>query len=233
MDREFGAPHGTAPELAGYFKKYWPLAVTGLAYNLGIWIDKIVFWYAPLTGRGVAGPLHASPAYDNAMFLAYMTIIPALGLFLLKVETDFYDQYRAYFSTIAARESLGLLVKLQGAVTLVAVLLTPEIVEVLRLSWLSVFTFRAGVIGSFFHVLHLTVLILLLYFDFRKEAAALGLVFVATNGLFSLVSIAQGGFASYGFGYAIASAVTLLFGMILLDRNLEDLEYHVFMKQPL
>jgi uncharacterized membrane protein len=81
--------------------------------------------------------------------------------------------------------------------------------------------------------LHLTVLILLLYFDFRKEAAALGLVFVTTNGLFTLVSITQGGFASYGFGYAISSAVTLLFGMILLDRNLEDLEYHVFMKQPL
>ncbi|MFN3429791.1 MAG: exopolysaccharide Pel transporter PelG [Candidatus Sericytochromatia bacterium] len=251
LDREFGVPRRSAPELGAYFGRYWPLVVTGVAYNLGIWIDKIVFWYTDGPGHAVAGPLRAAPVYDNAMFLAYMTIIPALALFLLKVETDFYDEYRAYFSAIAAREglgvllavkarmaavlreSLGLLVKLQGTLTLAIVLLAPEITAALKISWLSLFVFRVGVIGAFLHVLHLTVMILLLYFDFRKEAAALAVVFLASNWLFSILSVTQAGLAAYGFGYAVASAVTLLFGLALLEANLRDLEYHVFMKQPL
>ncbi|MBC7541847.1 MAG: exopolysaccharide Pel transporter PelG [Candidatus Sericytochromatia bacterium] len=250
LDREFGMPTEASPHLWAYFRDYWQLALTGFAYNLGIWIDKILFWYQPGPGETVSGLLRAAPVYDNAMFLAYLGIVPALALFLLKVETDFYDQYRGYFSAIAdrdslqgilavkarigdvLRQSLGLLLKVQGLLTLGLVIFTPELSEWLQVSWLSVFVFRAGVLGSFFHVLHLITLILLQYFDFRKEACLVALTFLVTNGLFTWLSF-SGGLPAYGFGYAASSAVTLLIGLWLLDRSLNDLEFHIFMKQPL
>ncbi|MNX32284.1 hypothetical protein D3C86_624900 [compost metagenome] len=250
IDREFGVPKNPVSTLWPAFKTYWQLALLGFAYNLATWIDKILFWSHSETGESVAGALKASPVYDNAMFLSYLTIIPALALFLMKVETDFFDAYRGYFARIASRENLaklkdakadmvramrqglGLMLKVQGAITLAVILLTPEIAAWLNLSWLSLFVFRTGTLGAFLHVLHLSVLVLMLYFDFRREATWLALTFLGTNTLFTLASFA-GGLPAYGYGYALSGAVTLFVGLLLLDRNLEDLEYHVFMKQPL
>ncbi|MGD7366096.1 exopolysaccharide Pel transporter PelG, partial [Ralstonia pseudosolanacearum] len=39
---------------------YPSLMLIGLFYNLGIWLDKFMFWYAPGTGQQVIGPLKAS-----------------------------------------------------------------------------------------------------------------------------------------------------------------------------
>jgi uncharacterized membrane protein len=247
---EFGLPTTEPEGLFFYFRRFWPLAVTGLAYNVGIWIDKILFWYHPEAGMRVAGPLHVAPVYDNAMFVAYMTIIPALGMFLLRVETDFYDTYRAYFAAIAAHARLAdltrlkeematalwrnlmLLLKVQAPITIGAILFAPEVMRALQLQWLSVFVFRFGVMGSMLHVLHLMVTILLLYLEFRTEAMAVAVTFAVTNALFTVVSFA-GGPAVYGVGYAASSALTLFVGLALLARSFEKLEYHVFMRQPL
>jgi len=250
MDREFGLPVGRAIGMWASFKQHWALAFTGFAYNLATWVDKLLFWYHPGVSVPVAGALRIAPVYDNAMFLAYLTIIPSLALFLLKVETDFYDQYRRYFATIAARASLsallsvkddmvrvlkssaGLLVKVQGAITFALVALAPEVASVLKLSWLSIFVFRTGVFGAFLHVLHLIVLILLLYFDFRREAAILAGTYLAANLAFSGLSLLVG-LPAFAFGYTVANAFTLLIGFWLLDHRLGELEYHVFMKQPI
>lgn len=250
IKREFGLPVVLAEGLWEAHKRFWPLAVTGLAYNLGVWIDKILFWYHPEAGKQVAGALHVSPLYDNAMFMAYLTIVPAMGMFLLRVETDFYDTYRSYFAAIAAHErfqdllrakeemartlwrNLILVLKVQAPITLLAVFFAPEIIGALKLQWLSLFVFRFGAVGALFHVLHLMVLILLLYLDFRRTAMALALVFLATNTLFTLACFG-GGLAYYGLGYALSCGVTLLVGVQLLAWAFKELEFHVFMRQPL
>lgn len=45
--------------------------------------------------------------YDSAMFFAYITIVPALALFLVRVETEFYTEYKAYFGGILAKDPLA------------------------------------------------------------------------------------------------------------------------------
>jgi uncharacterized membrane protein len=247
---EFGLPQAEAEGLGDYFKRFWPLAVTGLAYNVGIWIDKILFWFHPEAGEQVCGPLHVAPVYDNAMFMAYLTIIPAMGMFLLRVETDFYDAYRGYFAAIAAHARLAdlarlkaemattlwrnliLVLKVQAPLTIGAILFAPEVMGGLKLQWLSIFVFRFGALGSILHVLHLMVLILLLYLEFRMEAMAVALTFALSNTLLTLLSFA-GGPGVYGVGYAASCALTLFAGLALLARSFEKLEYHVFMRQPL
>lgn len=247
---EFGLPTHKAEGLGEQLWRFWPLALTGVCYNAGVWVDKILFWYSADAGKQVAGPLHVAPLYDNAMFLAYATIVPALGMFLLRVETDFYDAYRAYFAAISAREglpilrhvkremaitltrNLGLLLKVQGPITLAAVIFAPEAIKLLNLTWLSLFVFRFGALGSCLHIVVLMILILLLYLDFRIDAMLLSMVFVLANAAFTLVCFA-GGLPFYGLGYALASVFTMGIGLLLLARALRDLEFHVFMRQPL
>ena len=57
-------------------RAYFTLAATGFLYNLGIWIDKLLFWFTPSTSEPVLGPLRASIIYDIPIFLAYLSIVP-------------------------------------------------------------------------------------------------------------------------------------------------------------
>src|SRR5690606_4628947 len=82
------------------------LAAVGLLYNLGIWADKFVFWMNPGTSEPVIGPLRSSVVYDLPIFLAYLSIIPGMAVFLMRIETDFAEQYDNYFATIRAGRTL-------------------------------------------------------------------------------------------------------------------------------
>lgn len=246
---EFGLPRLRPDGLLGYFKTYWPIFLAGFAYNVGIWVDKIMFWFHPATGQAIVPALHVSPVYDNATFLAYATIVPALAMFLLRIETDFYDTYRGYFAAIAAharldeirrvraqmvetlRRDLALLLKVQAPITACAVLFAPEIFAGLGLNWASIFVFRYAALGGVFHVMHLMVMILLLYLEYRFEAMALALTFVASNALLTWLVFPFGP-AYYGMGYLLSCGLTLIVGIHMLVHAVQDLEFHVFMRQP-
>ena len=60
-------------------KSFLSLALTGFFYNLGVWVDKFVFWANPLVSDPVIGPLRASIIYDIPIFLAYLSIVPGHG----------------------------------------------------------------------------------------------------------------------------------------------------------
>lgn len=77
-------------------KLYPSLMAIGLLYNLAIWIDKAMFWYTAETSQAIIGPLRASVIYDLPVFLAYLSIIPGMAIFLLRMETDFVEDYDAF-----------------------------------------------------------------------------------------------------------------------------------------
>ena len=68
---------------------YPSLVAVGLLYNLGIWADKFMFWYFPPTSQAIIGGLRASLIYDLPVFLSYLSIIPGMAVFLVRIETDF------------------------------------------------------------------------------------------------------------------------------------------------
>ena len=88
---------------------YVALVWTGLFYNLGIWIDKIMFWYNPDTGAPVIGYLNASVIYDLPVFLAYLSIMPGMAVFLVRIETDFVDFYQKFYDAVRDGGSLDYL----------------------------------------------------------------------------------------------------------------------------
>ncbi len=144
IEREFP---GDAPDeerrILRAFRKYPDLALAGFLYNVAIAIDRIIFWASP-EGWRVTSWFFGS-LYDTPLFLAYISTVPALAIFLVRVETDFYDAYRTYYGAVikqgtlrqileakatmarSLRESLRRLLQVQTPVTVLLLVLTPWI----------------------------------------------------------------------------------------------------------
>jgi uncharacterized membrane protein len=228
---------------------YLSLVWTGLFYNLGVWVDKFIFWVNPVTGINVLGPLRAAPAYDLSMFLSYLSLIPGLAVFLIRMETDFSEKCERFYLTIKsggtladiheARDELvdslygGMLtvMKVQGAVTLVFFIVSRDILAWLGISLVDPAMFNVHLVGVGMLLLFLSILNVFYYLDQRQAAFNLCLVFMLSNGLLSWATLYLGP-AFYGYGFAVAVLLTCVVGIAILARKLDMLEYETFMLQP-
>ncbi|MEO2069107.1 MAG: exopolysaccharide Pel transporter PelG [Desulfurobacteriaceae bacterium] len=227
-------------------KIYLSLAVSGLFYNLGIWIDKFVFWFSPLTGQQVIGPFKASPVYDIPIFLAYLSIAPGMGIFFLKLEAEFAEYYDRYYSAVregatleriyemgyelvmAVRGLIQEVFRIQGMAVIIVLLTEKEVFKWFNLSPLYLPLFNILLLGTSLQLLVMCILALLFYFDLRKEAVYLTISFAILNFLLSIISIKLGPYF-YGYGFFLSLLITFLFGTYLLRRFLYELHYRTFM----
>lgn len=232
-----------------YFKKYPSLIALGFVYNLAIWIDKFIFWWSD-AGEANGAFLFTSRTYDTPMFLAFLTIVPAMSLFLIRIETSFSVHCSRFYRAIVEKDSLDAiraakktlvesvkvsierLIKVQGSFSLVCLLLAPYLIEPMGLRWTQLNILRFGILGAFLHVLILLLTVCLLYFDFRVSTFYLMLFFLLMNFGATLGTIWFGG-PYYGFGYFIACFITLAAGVFLLDFRVKQLEYITFVEQPM
>jgi polysaccharide biosynthesis protein PelG len=229
-------------------KSYLSLALTGFFYNLGVWVDKFVFWADPLVSDPVIGPLRASIIYDIPIFLAYLSIVPGMAVFLVRVETDFAESYDAFYSAVrsgdslvniqrlkgtlsgAARQGMGDIFKVQGVTLLVLFLIGPRLMDFLGISALYTNLFFVDLAGVGTQVLMLAVFNVLFYLDQRAVVLWLSLLFAVSNFVLTLVTMRLGP-AFYGYGFALATALTSVGGLSLISRRLESLECDTFMQQ--
>lgn len=227
-----------------FFEKYWELAVGGFFYNAALWIDKWIMWYAPEAAE-LETKMRFYPDYDSAMFMAAMTILPALALFVFSVETTFFTHYRRFYGNILAHASLRRvrgfhskiidsiveggrnLMLLQAIVCFLAILLAPQIFELAGMFYVQLSIFRLGALGSFFQVLLLFSTIVLAYFDCRKTNMWIFVFYFVANTLLTLIFL-QKGFEYYGYGFFLASASTFLLAAMLLFNHIRKLPYHAF-----
>lgn len=234
-----------ATEMKQYFVKYWELAVGGFFYNAAIWVDKwLMWWYAP---EAIVLPSKMAhyPHYDTAMFLAYLTIVPAMALFIFSVETNFFTRYQRFYydilehkpmSTIRAnhRHIIRSLLSstrnffvLQGTITVVAILMAAQLFALLNINYLMISIFRIGTLGAFFHVLMLSEMVILSYFNARKPTMIIQGIYLATNAIFTMWCIG-GGFPYYGYGYFFSSLLCFCLTSLVLFSHIQKLPYHAF-----
>ena len=222
------------------------LVILGLLYNGAIWVDKMVFWFRDGTGAHPWVRYH--PLYDTCSFLAYLTVVPALAVNLIRLETSFYEYYRSYYGSILNGHPLDViedrrkrmfnnlqegtirLLRVQGFITIAAIIFAPYIINFLELPPIAIRIFRLTALGAMFHVLLLLTMLMQLYFDLRGQALATSIVFFVLNGGLAWWSVDRG-VGSYGIGYAIASFLSLLLAYTLLHRSLERLDHLTFTNQ--
>jgi uncharacterized membrane protein len=229
-------------------KAFPALVGIGVLYNAAIWVDKMIFWFRDGTGPHPFVRYH--PLYDTCCFLSYVTVVPALAVNLVRLETSFYEHYRAYYGAILGGMPLRVieekrqrmfedlqeggvrLLRVQGAITAACILFATPLMRLLEMPETSARIFRLTCLGAFFHVLLLVTVLMQMYFDFRKQALATAAVFFGLNALLAGWSVGAG-MATYGVGYAVASFLTLLFGYTLLHHGLERLDFLTFTNQPI
>jgi len=248
ITREFFSLKGASYYFLRYFKPYFTLIVSGFAYNAAIWVDKLLIWNMS-SHETYLNNFRINARYDTAVFVAYLTIIPALGYFFAKIETGFYELYKNYFACILNKESLGKirsfqrkisesvdssvleLIKIQGAITLLCYVNSDYLMKtVFYGNEFHVITFKYAIAGVFFHVLMLFVTIFMMYFEFYKPLLAVSLLFLATNSSFTYYSIVSG--ANLASGYLFASMISFLTAFILFKINIRKLVFYTFVSQP-
>ena len=67
-------------ECLKYFFKHPALILIGFCYNSAIWVDKVLFWI--YQGTTIRDGLYSCPFYETPTFLAFVTIVPTLSIFL-------------------------------------------------------------------------------------------------------------------------------------------------------
>ena len=232
----------------GQVRRYWMLAASGLVYNAAIWADKWVMWFAPERVTLPSGMI-SYPVYDGAMFLAFLSIVPSMAIFIFSVETRFYEQYLKFYDDIRKHAdldriranhqkilaSLGSgfrnLIVLQALVSFMTIILAPQIFVVLGIDFLQLGVFRFGVLGAFFHVLMLAMTIVLAYFDLRAKVLGLHLFLLITNTVFTMVSL-ELGFPFYGYGYFLSTLLSFALAALVTFREVRQIPYLTFVRNP-
>lgn len=227
---------------------YPTLLCIGLLYNLGVWVDKFVFWFTTDTSQAIIGPLRASVIYDLPVFLAYLSIIPGMAIFLLRMETDFVEYYDKFYQAVRSGGSLEAIeearngmaetirlgifeiIKIQTIATLLLIVTGETTLKWLGISTLYLPLLYIDVIAAGLQVVLLGILNVFFYLDKRRIVLALCGIFVVLNLAFTLVSV-QLGPAFYGYGFALALLMVVLAGLAMLSRTLGLLEYETFMLQ--
>lgn len=238
------APLASLKALLSGMSQLRHLAIGALAGACAVWIDKWVFWFSPAGETVTAGLIHA-PLYDSAMFIASLTLIPSLSIFIVKLETHFFESYQHYYGTIqghgtyaeieAARKGLAtdtldqlvLITVLQAGLCAVLLLLAPAIVDVLNLQFRQIAVLRYGALGAVFHFVLIAATSVLVFFDRRRVFLGLQVMFLVTNLTLTLVTIALGE-DYYGIGYFLACLSTSYLAYRSARRTFADLNYLTF-----
>jgi len=244
---QFSYPKVMNFEFFGTVRKRPALYFIGLLIAIGTWGDKFLFWFSADHSFPATPYLRFYPDYDISFFLGYITGVPALAHFLLRIETSFARHVRHIYSALMDRENyqeihqgkialsratnedfVGL-IKLQAPIALLAIYFAPSLIDWLKLEpqYVHIFQYTVLTIGG---IILLQVQILyLLYFDLAGAALIPAAVYGVGNPLFTWMTIrwAPFGYWSYGLGHMLAAYLAFLSGYFVLNYNIKRLDYIV------
>ena len=214
------------------------LTLGGGLYYLGIWVDKAYYrWLSPAPAEAVW--LRSNPSYEQAAFLAQLTVLPALAMFFLAVETEFFERFRDFFVEVGGGSSLAQIRRAkrrmlealgrgawrlmwgQALVTLLACLLAP--------CWMpaeAVDLGRVHMVGVYFQTMLYFATVVLFYFELYGES-------LAGIAVFSLGNLLLTPWLPAGWGYGAAALLGLVVSLVKLGQCLPSVDRLVFERQPL
>lgn len=227
---------------------FWSLVWVGFFYNFGLWLDKFMFWFYEPTSQAIIGPLRASLIYDIPVFLAYLSIIPGMAVFLVKMETDFVEFYGNFYNAVreggsleyieemrnemvfTVRQGIYQIIKIQSIAALTVFVAGEIILNTLHISLLYLPLLFVNLISVGLQVVFLGVLNVFFYLDKRRIVLLLTGLFVIFNGIFTGITLYLGP-KFYGYGLAAALLICIMLGFRYLDKVFDELEYNTFMLQ--
>ncbi len=245
IKKEFKLAYFFNFEIIKYIKKYPFIPFTGLFYNLGLWIDKLLCWY--IYGENIAGHFKAYSIYDTPIFIAYLIIIPSLAYFMIQAETSFFTAYRNFFDSINEepldkilkyKDELMIVLKkilvrlffIQFIFSLAGFLGAEFIAAFMGLADQSIIILRLLFFAAGAQICFLYLIIFLMYFDLTKISFYLVSIFFVLNAGINLLLMGYN-VKPLGLGYLLAIVLTVIISFITLRKSISGIEYEIFMNQ--
>ena len=219
-----------------------------LFYTLGLFAHNLMFWKFSDISITLKNTFILSEAYDNATFFAILTIIPATVLFVVRVETAFYEKYRKFTSTLNRGGSLR---DIQLAKRDMIIVLRRELMNIMNVQFVAtllLIIFGATVLlplfgkdsdtiaifsllslGYYMTYMTFIVITILLYFDNQEDSLKISTIFLMGSIIFSYITILLGR-EYYGLGLPVSSVTSLVIGLYFLNKTLNNIDYRLFSK---
>ena len=243
IKRSFVRHNSNSREVFSYIKQGWWLILANALYIWGLYIHNFVFWFLSDYKILVANVFQSAPTYDMATYLAMLSNISVLVIFVVNVETKFHTAYKAYCESIIGaggkdiRRAKQKMIETLRRETIYIIQIQCFVNIVVYIAALVIFP-RIGIEGvglSMYPVLSIGYLLLylvqcfmiyLFYIDDQKGAPLVGIAFFAGTFLGSLVSVHfPPSFSGLGLVFGASCGFTVAFfriryKLINLDRHI-------------
>ena len=231
-----------------YFSTKKVLFLTNLLYTVGLYIHNIIIWCGPM-GMCLADTYYYQPQYDTSTFFAYISILPAMMLFIVATEINFYEKYRRYLMFITAKgnykeisdsredmvstmwSEIRNIFDFQLVSTFCFIAMGNIVLPKVGLAFYGVDIYNLLVLSAFSVGILQAVMIMLLYLEDRQGAFRASLLLFVCGVVFNIVCIYLGE-STYGFGAFAASFTAMLYALYRLHVYTSKIDYYIFCSQP-
>jgi polysaccharide biosynthesis protein PelG len=245
----FGRSANKYFEFLKHFDKYPALFFVAFFYTLGLYVHNFLFWTSEL-GVKIGETYIYAPTYDVPTFYAFLSIMPSMIVFVVSIETSFYDKYKAYYTLITGKGTLTdienakkdmtrtlwseirNIMEIQLFFTLVFIAAGYYLLPKIGLSQVSIDIFNVLAIGAYFNIIMLIIILILLYFEDRQGALFVSATFLISNIVFTYLTMNYSE-NTYGIGFFLAALVSLVLAIFELIVYLKNINYHTFCGQPI
>ncbi|MBC7332879.1 MAG: exopolysaccharide Pel transporter PelG [Actinobacteria bacterium] len=232
-----------------YFDRFPSLFFVALFYTLGLYSHNFVFWASDLRVT-VADTYVYAPIYDVPTFYAFLSILPSMIVFVVSVETSFYEKYRTYYNLITGKGNfediedarkdmtrvlwaeIWNMMEIQLFFSLISIAAGYYLLPRIGFTQVSIDIFNILVLGAYMNAIMLVVILTLLYFEDRKGALFVSSSYLLTNVVFTYITLIYGE-NLYGLGFFMAAFLSLVMALIELVVYLRNIHYHTFCGQPI
>lgn len=230
--------------------EYPKLFFINLFYTLGLYIHNFMFWSMSGISVRLMDTFIYAPSYDIATFLSVLTILPATVIFIVRVETNFYEQYRKISHAILhggclkdidkAREEMvrvlkreiNTILQIQFIVTVVLLVFGVNLfLPLIEADNQIIELYSILSIGYYMTYMAYIVVTILLYFDDQESAIRVTFLFLVMTIVFTGITLLLGE-RFYGLGLDVSAIITLIVSIGYLNRTISQVDYRLFSRQP-
>lgn len=250
--RFFGMPRGGRHfAFLPCFDRDWRLFVYALMFSGGVFLPNIIIWMSKDWGTTVAGTYRYAPLYDIVTFYAFLSILPLMVIFVVYMETRFYETYAAYFQAITRKGNfndieamrkrmihtlwfeLRSTMEFQFLVTLLFLACGSYILAWAHIDNKAIDMFDVLLMAAYFIGVFQVMGVILEYFDAQRQLLRISVVFFIVNGILNCLGVVFVGENVYGFTFFLAAAISLAYAWQQLSYYVNRIHYYVFCGQPM
>jgi uncharacterized membrane protein len=249
LHTEFPPGHGSLFRFAEYLDKYKLLILCGFFGIATSFAHIVIMWFCSDYGEQVTGLFYHARVYDVSSFYAFLVAVPTNVLFVVSMETRFYEKFRSYFSAVSSNGTLEDVRTTRSNMVhaLKNELVRLELIQLIVLiAYMTIMRFYLETIGFTQTLLILffllcigyaaqgigtSLILLMLYFDDRKGAAITAFSGFCMSVILTLLMASNPHL--YGLNFAITGLTMFLVGLLRLNHFIIDVDNYVFARQPI